>query len=101
MASSKKSIHVRYLTQGESRVPFSVAVVVLDNCKEADGWRRYSKVSVRISHAHAITGQQEALMFASGRSVLTLEDALRTEGGEHLATPPEAPVGPATSLIGN
>jgi polysaccharide pyruvyl transferase CsaB len=98
LASSKKTIHVRYLSNGESSVPFSVAVVVLENCKEAEGWRRFSKVSVRISHAHAVPGQNEASMFASGRAVLTLEDALRTEGGEHLAVPPVAPGGPAPSL---
>lgn len=100
LAGSKKTIHLRYLSDGESRVPFSVAIVVLDNCKEAEGWRRFSKVSVRISHAHAVTGQKEALMFASGRPVLKLKDALLTDGGDHLAEPPVAPTAPSATPVG-
>jgi polysaccharide pyruvyl transferase CsaB len=94
LSGSKDPIHVRYVTNGESRVPFSVAVVVLNNCPAAEGWRRFSKVSVRISHTHAVTGQKEALMFASGRSVLSLADAVRSEGGEHLLAEAVAPAGP-------
>ncbi|MDQ0677967.1 polysaccharide pyruvyl transferase CsaB [Arthrobacter pascens] len=99
LCGSKDTIHVRYLTAGESRVPFSVAVVVLNNCREAEGWRRFSKVSVRISHVHAVAEQKEALMFASGRSILALDDAARSEGGDHLmaesASPAEGALGPA------
>lgn len=84
LCSSKDTIHVRYLTAGESRIPFSVAVVVLNNCPEAEGWRRFSKVSVRISHVYSVAGQKDALMFASGRSILSLGDAALSEGGDHL-----------------
>ncbi len=84
LTASNDLIQLRFTTAGEREVPFSLRVVVLENCQQAEGWKRYTNVTVRILHAVPVPTNSVPGMFASGRTVLPLTEAVLLPGCEHL-----------------
>ncbi|OFI39657.1 hypothetical protein BIU82_00920 [Arthrobacter sp. SW1] len=84
LTESSDILHLRYTTAGEAHVPFSLRVVVLENCPKAEGWKRFTNVTARISHAVQVPPSSPEGMFASARRVLSLEEAAQLPGCEHL-----------------
>ncbi|MEE2528800.1 polysaccharide pyruvyl transferase family protein [Pseudarthrobacter sp. J75] len=84
LTASNDVIQLRYTTAGEGEIPFSLRVVVLENCQQAEGWKRYTNVTARILHAAPVPASSIPGMFASARTVLPLTEAVLMRGCEHL-----------------